>query len=137
MPGEVEIARSAMAAFNRHDYDSGLSLFDPEVEWTVGPELLLDSGVYYGRDGVRRFWDLWHETFEQFEIVIDECEEAPGGHVVTRVRTHGWGTGSGIEVLSPAFSQIFRVRDGLITRVWLHGRAETALRAAGLAEDRS
>jgi hypothetical protein len=28
--------------------------------------------------------------------------------------------------------QVFRIRDGLITHLWLHGRRETALKAAGL-----
>jgi ketosteroid isomerase-like protein len=128
----AELARAAMEAFNRRDYDPGLILFDAAVVWTVGAELLLDAGVYTGRDGVRRFWDMWHETFEDFELLVEECTEAPQGHVVTVVRSHGWGAGSGAEVLSPPFVQVFRIRDGLITHVWLHGRRETALKAAGL-----
>ena len=130
----AELARSAIEAFNRHDYAAGLARFDPEVVWTVGAELLPDAGVYDGREGVQRFWDLWHETFEGFELVIDECSEAREEHVVTVVHSHGWGSGSGAEVVSPPFTQLFRFRDGLITHVWLHGRRETALRAAGLAD---
>jgi hypothetical protein len=42
------------------------------------------------------------------------------------------GAGSGAEVLSPPFVQLFRIRDGQITHVWLHGRRETALKAAGV-----
>ena len=83
---------------------------------------------------MRRFWHLWHDTFEGFELVIDECSEAPEGHVVTVVHSHGWGAGSGAEVLSPQFAQLFRFREGLITHVWLHGRRETALKAAGLGD---
>ncbi len=127
----AELARSAMEAFNRRDYDAGLVLFDPAVVWTVGAELMLDSGVYTGQEGVRRFWDMWHETFEDFELVIEECTEAPQGHAVAVTRSHGWGAGSGAEVLSPPFVQVFRIRYGLITHVGLHGRRETALKAAG------
>ncbi|MDT7803352.1 MAG: hypothetical protein QOI78_6785, partial [Actinomycetota bacterium] len=35
----VEVARSAMEAFTRHDYDAGLTLFDDDVVWTVGAEV--------------------------------------------------------------------------------------------------
>jgi ketosteroid isomerase-like protein len=128
----VEVARSAMEAFNRRDYDAGLILFDPAVVWTVGAEMQPDAGQYTGREGVRRFWELWHETFDDFKLVIEECTEAPQGHVVAATRTHGWGAGSGAEVLSPPFVQLFRIRDGQITHVWLHGRRETALKAAGV-----
>jgi hypothetical protein len=35
-------------------------------------------------------------------------------------------------VLSSPFVQVFRIRDGLITHVWLHVRRERALKAAGM-----
>jgi ketosteroid isomerase-like protein len=132
VPTDAELARSAMEAFNRRDYEAGLVLFDPAVVWTVGAELMLDSGVYTGQEGVRRFWGMWHETFADFELVIEECTEAPQGHAVAVTRSHGWGAGSGAEVRSPPFVQVFRIRDGLITHVWLHARRETALKAAGV-----
>jgi ketosteroid isomerase-like protein len=128
----AELARAAMEAFNRRDYDAGLVLFDAAVVWTVGAEVQPDAGVFNGKDGVRRFWDLWHDTFEDFELVIEECTDAPQGHVVAVTRSHGRGTGSGAEVLSAPFVQVFRIRDGLITHVWLHARRETALKAAGV-----
>jgi ketosteroid isomerase-like protein len=130
----AEIARSAMEAFNRRDYDAGLILFDPAVVWTVGAELQPDAGEYAGREGVRQFWDSWHDTFEDFELVIEECTEAPQGHAVAITRSRGRGAGSGASAVSARFVQLFRIRDGLITHVWLHGRRKTALKAAGLDE---
>ena len=128
----AELARSAMEAFNRRDYDAGLVLFDAAVVWTVGSELMLDSGVYTGQDGVRRFWDMWHETFEDFELVIEECTEAPDGHAVAVTRSTDGARVVGRRSSHLLFVQLFRIRDGLITHVWLHGRRETALKAAGV-----
>ena len=84
--------------------------------WTVGAEVQPDAGEYTGQEGVRRFWDLWHDTSSR------SCAPTDGG------------AGSGAEVLSPPFVQVFRIREGLITHVWLHIRRERALEAAGLDE---
>jgi hypothetical protein len=54
--------------------------------------------------------------------------------VVTTVRVSGEGAGSGVEVASPLFFQLFEFRDGLLIRVRMFQTEREALEAAGLSE---
>ena len=56
-----------------------------------------DPGPYRGPEGVRRFWDMWRESFEDFRIEIVEVHDLDD-HVVVIARVHGTGRDSGAAV---------------------------------------
>jgi ketosteroid isomerase-like protein len=129
----VELVRATMETYSRGEYDQAVTAFHPDVEWSVGAEIMPDPDVFHGREGVLAFWALWSEAFEGFELVIEDCREVGDAHVLARTRSRGRGAGSGATVDSPPFVQLMEVRDGQVVRVWMYGSESTALRAAGLS----
>jgi ketosteroid isomerase-like protein len=66
----VDIARSAYAAFGRGDVEGVLNTLDPNIEWTTpGPEGLLHAGTRRGRDSVREFFRTITDLYEFQEFV--------------------------------------------------------------------
>lgn len=62
-------ARSAFAAYNRRDFELVLVAYDPQIEFHSAMSGLLDlESAYHGHDGLRRFWALWLEAWEEFEF---------------------------------------------------------------------
>lgn len=57
---EIELLRSAYAAFNARDIDGALALMQADVQWPN----LLDNETIYGRDAVRAYWLRQLETTE-------------------------------------------------------------------------
>lgn len=131
VPANVDVLRECIDAFSRRELEEAMEWLDPETVWEVGPEMLLEAGRYHGREGVRRFWRLWHDMFEAFELVIESCEDVDARHVIAITRARGRGAGSGASVESLPFAQLAEIGDGQIKRLWMYGRPETALRAAG------
>jgi len=129
----VARVRASMTAFSRGDLDEALANFAPDVVWEVGPEMQPDADTYRGHEGVREFWNLWRDTFEGFELVIEECRAVGEDHVLARTRGRGRGAGSGALVDSRPFVQLMEFRDGRVVRVRMHASERAALRAAGLA----
>ncbi len=128
----AEVLLAGMNAFSRRDLDVALEGIAPDTIWEIGPEMLLEAGVYEGREGVRGFWGLWHDMFDDFELEIEGCEDIDERHVLATARARGRGAGSGVEVQSPRFVQVAEIRDGQIARVWMHAQRSVALSAAGL-----
>jgi len=127
------IARKSMAAFSRNDLDAAIERFHPDVVWEVEAEMSPEAGTYRGRDGVREFWQTWHDHFARFELVVEDETELDDGRLLIGVHAEGTGMGSGAPVASGTFSQLFEVRDGLVVRVGLYASRSSALRAAGQA----
>jgi uncharacterized protein len=133
----VDIVRTGIEAFSRGDVEASLAGFHPDIVWEVDPRLVPDAGTYRGHEGVREFWALWHDTFEHFELVIEECSVVDDAHVLVLTHAQGRGAGSGAQVGSRPFAQLYEVRDGLMVHVHMHPSRSGALRAAGLPEKRA
>src|SRR5688500_2116315 len=107
----VERAREAYAAWNRRDFDSAVENADPEVEWTmVGATRFPGTkGTYHGHGGVREFWRIFIEPWEEFRIDVEETRES-GDLVVAFVRFHAKAR-DGLELEAP-FVHLLEFRDG-------------------------
>jgi ketosteroid isomerase-like protein len=129
----VEVIRRGYEAFNRGDLDSAIADMDPQIEW-LGPAILPDApSAYRGHDGVRAFWAIWDEVFEQFWVEIEEMIDA-GDQVVAMVRIHGRGRDSGVDVATPSFPHVWTVRDGKQVRMEMMPSRREALAAVGLEQ---
>jgi ketosteroid isomerase-like protein len=125
----VERILDGYRLFNEGELDEALAGFSDEIEWVV-LDVFPDRGPYRGRDGVRRFWDTWHETFEGFGAEIVEIHDLDD-HVVVITRVHGTGRDSGAEVNTPAFPTVWTWRGDDIVRMEMFESEEAARAAIG------
>jgi ketosteroid isomerase-like protein len=126
---DVERVRRGLEAFSRGDLDETLAGFNENVTWEVDPAVTPDASTYRGHEGVRQFWSLWREAFEDFRLTIEEIGETPGGRVLAVTHAEGTGSGSGAPVVSAEFCQLFDVEHGEVTRVRLFATKAAALAA--------
>ena len=129
---DVERVREGYEAFNRGDLDVAVGDMDPDIEWHVMGDLP-EGETYRGHEGVRRFWETWQEAFEDFHVEPEELIDA-GDKVVVVIKVSGRGRGSGAQVETPSFPQVWTLRDGRPVRVEMYRSRSEALRAAGLEE---
>jgi ketosteroid isomerase-like protein len=52
----VDVMRRGFAAWNAGDIDGALALMHPDIEWRTSGVFPDVDDVYFGREGVRRFW---------------------------------------------------------------------------------
>ena len=127
----LEVVRRSLDAWNRRDLDRALAEMHPDcvVDWSEsrGP----DSGIYRGRERVRRFYEGWLELFDQVDIQPEDLIDV-GEHVV--VPNRGFARGREGVTVTASSTQVFTFREGKIVRVRLYQQKETALRAVGLVQ---
>jgi ketosteroid isomerase-like protein len=127
---DVEITRRTMEAFNAGDLEHATAEMAADIEWQpIGD--MTHGELIVGTEGVRRFWQDWHEAFEDFRLIVEDVFEAPVGAIaVTRVA--GRGAASGMELTGGSFFQVFEIREGQIRSLKMFRTRAEALEAAGL-----
>ena len=125
----VEKARDFIEAYNRRDFDAAVKDFDPEVEWVLPARQSSDS--CRGPDEVKRFWEGIDETFDDLQLKPQEWVDA-GDSVATRLRHHGKGKGSGLEIDTELYHQVATFRDGRMVRIEYFADWAEALDAAAV-----
>ena len=89
---DIDRVRSGYDAFNRRDLDGILALLAEDIEYRMPLDPLGVHPVFRGHDGVRRFYEMIWDGFEEFRIEVESVRELPGdvlvlsGHVVARPR---------------------------------------------------
>lgn len=127
----VDKAKDFIAAYNRRDFDAAVRFFDPEIEWVL--PALQRSDSCRGPDEVKRFWKGLDETFEELRLDPQETVDA-GDRVAIRLRYHGRGKGSGVEIEAELYHQVTTFRDGNMVRIEYFTDWPSALEAAGLGK---
>jgi ketosteroid isomerase-like protein len=129
----VEIVRSAYAAWNRGDLDSVLAHLDADVEWEENPDVYpgLDR-VYRGHAGFRKRQRDAFDVWEWFTVEDQEFIDA-GEHVVAALHLKGKGRHSGIEVQMTVYD-CFTFQCDKVARHRLFADRAEALKAVGLEE---
>lgn len=127
----LELVRSSIAAFNRRDLDSLLSVLDDDVEYDVTEVLF--TGPHRGKEDVGNLlgglWDLLDEMWME----ADRIEEVDDGRVVVVVHQGARGHGSGVEVEARR-GHVMTLREGKIWRVKVYADPAEALGAVGIRE---
>jgi ketosteroid isomerase-like protein len=127
----VAKARAFIDAYNRRDFEAALKDFDPKVEWVLPARQSSDS--CRGPEEVRRFWEGIDETFDDLQLKPQEWLDA-GDRVAIRLRHHGKGKGSGLEIDTALYHQVATFRNGRMVRIEYFAEWDEALEAAGLDE---
>jgi ketosteroid isomerase-like protein len=124
----VEVVRLAWEATVRRDYETALSLYDPEV--TLEPGFLDSPELFRGLDGVREVFRNWFGVFADMTSTVEEWIDA-GDDVVAMLRLSGRGRQSGVPVVRLE-AHVWTVRDGKLWRLRIFRTREEALKAVGL-----
>ena len=80
---------------------------------------------------MKRFWELWSETFSLFHIEVKDVTSA-GEQAIVTMRVRGTGRDSGAQVITPWFPQAWSARNGKFVRVEMFTSREEALESLGL-----
>jgi ketosteroid isomerase-like protein len=128
----VEVVRLAFASYNRRDLDAVLDLATEDYLLLPAVAGSVETGGIRGREGLRRYFEMIDETWEEFRINADEFRDL-GERVLAIGHTEGRGRGSGVVVDAP-YGAIFDFRDGRWWRAQGYLDHDEVLRAAGLEE---
>jgi ketosteroid isomerase-like protein len=127
----VEFIRRLAEAVNRRDFDWLLAHADDELEFI--PLRAGTEGAFHGPEGLRRFVEDTEESFDVFEISLDDIRAVGDQAVVGcgTLRIRGRGSGLETEVTTAAIATI---RQGRLVHLKDYGDRAKALEAAGLSE---
>jgi ketosteroid isomerase-like protein len=132
---DVEIVRSAYAAFNRGDLEAGARLFDASIEWRTPPNLP-EAGTWRGEAEVRRGLRELAEPWDELQADVQDLIPAGEGRVLALVRFSARGRGTGLDVRGAGVdSAVWTLRDGRVVSVEMHSGTAAGFEAVGL-EDR-
>jgi len=126
----VEWVERFWELYNRREIDAWVGMLAPDLEWHVDPQDP-DTTVHRGPEAVKRYGLSWAEMMD-VTVEVHQVFEA-GDQIVAWTHVESRGGLSGVPTgMDLAF--IFKLRDGLVTRVQETQDKREALEAAGLAE---
>jgi ketosteroid isomerase-like protein len=129
----VEITRSAYAAFNRGDIEALLAIFDPDIEFNSSDVFFDQPRTYRGlKQWQEEFLSDLMEVFEAYQVNPEEVIDA-GDQVLSIVQAGGPGKLSGAET-SARLAHLAAFRDGKIVRFTEFKDVAEAREVAGLSE---
>jgi ketosteroid isomerase-like protein len=132
-PDLLELVRRSLEAVNERDYDRAMTVFAPGAVWDTSP---IGLGAYEGREAVRKFFEDWIGTFEEWEVELEELRDLGNG-VVFYVQVHSGRPAGGTGFLELRHGYTATWADGLIEAVVVQADIDEARAAAErLAEQR-
>jgi ketosteroid isomerase-like protein len=98
--GFADRVLASFDAWNRGDFEGWVALAHPDVEFR--PEMVgqLEGVVFRGREGLRRFWNEWHDLWEAVEVRVDQREWL-GKRLLVLGGVSARGRNSGVAVTAP------------------------------------
>ena len=110
-----------------------MSFYADDVVLVV-EEGFLNTGAFEGKETVGDWFGDWFRAFgNDYRFEVEELRDLGGGLVYLFATYGGSGRASGVEV-SDSRAYLYRVEDGLITRVKFFLTREAAMEAASLPE---
>jgi ketosteroid isomerase-like protein len=132
-PDLVELLRGNIEAANERDFDSTLSYLAPDAVWDMSA---VGLGSYHGPDAIRRFFDDWLISYDEFEFEPEEILDFGRGVVLAVIRQSARPAGSTGQV-HIRYAQLVVWAEGLIVRTEYYTDIDKARAAAErLAESR-
>jgi ketosteroid isomerase-like protein len=125
----VEAARRAFEAVDRHNLDAYLALMDPNVEIT---SRLIGQGTFYGHDGAREWWGDMLGILPDLRMEVRELRDL-GELVFAVLHLRGHGAGSDAP-FDEAVWVTAKMQNGMCVWWRAHNTEAEALEAAGLRE---
>jgi ketosteroid isomerase-like protein len=129
---DVELTRQAYEAWNDGDLDWMLDHMTEDFEFRPGLGFSDIDAVVRGKDGWRRFSEMWREAWEDITIRVERIEDLDD-RIVALLTFAGRGRASGVEV-SIRVGHLATVRAGQLSKLTSIGGWGEALEAVGLSE---
>jgi ketosteroid isomerase-like protein len=126
----VEIAKRGFELLATRGVDGFLEFIHPDFVSVAPPELAVEPQTYRGREGVKRWFDLWYEAVDEVRLEPEEFIEV-GDQIVVPLKIIVRGHDSGIEV-SQRLTWVVTLKDGLVLRMDPYADKDIALQAAGV-----
>jgi ketosteroid isomerase-like protein len=117
-------------ALNSGDLDAVYEGLSPDFEF-IPPPMLPEGDTYRGPEGLRRLWETWSGTFDDFRVEVEETIAA-GDQVIVMAAVAG--TGGGLELRTPSFAWVWSYEGETVVRMEAMPNRATALEAVGLNE---
>ena len=133
--GNVEIVREIYDAVARRDAATPFAYYAEDTIWDVsksGRATVMDSSVYHGHAGVRRFWREGVAVFGEVDLDVEELIDA-GGQVVAVIRERAIGRASGA-LVEASHVAILTLAHAKVIRMQVFDDRAEALKAVGLSE---
>jgi ketosteroid isomerase-like protein len=128
----VEIVRQLTEAFNGEDMASMLALIAPDFEFEIPPSFSAEPDTYRGHDGVRRYFQSFHDVMSEIRFHPEHFWEQ-GEAVVVDIRLTAKGGQTGIPV-EQRLAQAWSLRRGKARAVRSYESVSEALKAVGIEE---
>ena len=128
----LERIRAAYGAWNEGELERTLEFLAPDVEWHTSASFPGTQPLYRGHEGFKLFWTHLHEPWEQIHVEI-ESYQREDEVAILRIRFHGTGKDSGVDVDLPWF-QVLVIEDDLVTRSALDRTVGDALEALDVSD---
>ena len=112
----TELARAAFDALAEGGVEAMLEYVHPEFEMETLPGIAAEPQVYRGHDGVRRWFDSFHEVMDEVTIEPVAVEELGPDRALLHLKMQARGQSSGLEVQQDARA-VATLRDGLTARL--------------------
>ncbi len=121
--------RKMLDTLNEDGTEAALAYFAEDFHGVVPPELSAEPDSYDGHDGVRRYFDSFHEIVEDLRFDAEELIDAGPDVVLARglITGHGRESGIPIEMRVP---QVIRLREGKVIEISAYDDWDTAVAAA-------
>jgi ketosteroid isomerase-like protein len=125
------VVRAAYAAWNRGDLDAVLESMHPDIEVTQDSRIP-GAITAAGKSAARAWLESFDETWEHFELALEEIVEA-GEAVAVVALISARGKASGVSV-EQRVGHVLTMRDGQTIRWQSYMTPEEALEAVGLPD---
>ena len=121
-------------ALNEEGTEAALAWFAEDFHGVVPPELSAEPDSYDGHDGVRRYFDSFHEIVADLRFDAEELVDVAPDAVAARGIITGSGRESGIPIEMPA-PLLVRLRDGKVVGMEAYPTFDEAVAAGSAAPD--
>jgi len=128
----IAVVRRINEAFNSGDIEAILALIDPDFQTSVPPQFSPEPDTYRGHDGMRRYFDSFHDAMSEIRFHQERLREA-GTAVIVELRLTARGRTTGIAV-EQHLAQVWTVSDGRAVEVRNYSTWAEALESMGVAE---
>jgi ketosteroid isomerase-like protein len=134
MPGNLELYREGIDAWNRRDLVAVLAQTAPDFEFHTAGLFPGLEPVYRGREGLVEFWNAFiEEPWALLHVEIDDLRELDDGRVLALLTFTGKGRESDVEV-TVQYGHLCTFREGQVARIDGFADWDAAREAAGVSD---
>jgi ketosteroid isomerase-like protein len=110
------VVREMLDALNTEGTEAALAWFAEDFHGVVPPELSAEPDSYDGHDGVRHYFDSFHEIVDDLRFDAEELVDVAPDAVAARGLITGSGRESGIPI-EMRVPMLMRLRDGKVAGI--------------------